>query len=166
MPRFLAIALAVALFPGALMAAGKKAADLSVSFHLQAAPGDRRAFKQLTAGKEVFFGKSAEISTNDIVAYRPFPSEDGNTYGVVFQLNKTAAGRLRTLSTANQGKLLLAVLNGQVRDAVLIDKPVNDGLIVIWKWVSLAEIKLADKHVPRIGEDPKAWKKRLKTQKK
>ena len=56
------------------------------------------------------------------------------------------------MSTAHQDKLLLAVVNGQVRDAVLIDKPVNDGLIVIWKWVSLAEVKLADQHIPRIGE--------------
>ena len=49
-----------------------------------------------------------------------------------------------------------------VRNAVLIDRPVNDGLIVIWKRVSLAEVKLADQHLPRIGEDPKTWKKRIK----
>ena len=81
---------------------------------------------------------------------------------MVFQLNKTASNRLRNMSTAHQDKLLLAVVNGQVRDAVLIDKPINDGLIVIWKWVSRAEVKLADQHVPRIGEDLKTWKKRIK----
>ena len=102
--------------------------------------------------------------TKDIIAFRSFPADDGQTYGLIFQLNKTAAGRLRSLSTAEQGKLLLAVVNGQVRDAVVIDKPVGDGLIVIWKWITLAEVKLADKHRPRIGEDPKAWKKRLKSQ--
>ena len=154
--------MAAALLPNTLAAAGKKAPDLSVSFHLQAEPGDRRAFKQLTAGKEVLFSKSAEISTKDIVAFRSFPADDGNSYGIVFQLNKMASNRLRNMSTAHQDKLLLAVVNGQVRDAVLIDKPVNDGLVVIWKWVSLAEVKLADQHVPRIGEDPKTWKKRIK----
>ncbi|MBI23678.1 MAG: hypothetical protein CMN05_08845 [Roseibacillus sp.] len=164
MPRSFAFAIlmATALLPNTLAAAGKKAPDLSVSFHLQAEPGDRQAFKQLTAGKEVLFRKSAEISTKDIVAFRPFPADDGNSYGIVFQLNKLASNRLRNMSTAQQDKLLLAVVNGQERDAVLIDKPVNDGLIVIWKWVSLAEVKLADQHVPRIGEDPKAWKKRIK----
>lgn len=166
MPRSLAIAFAVALLPGALLGAGKKAPDLTVSFHLQAEPGSRQVFKQLTAGKEVLFNKSAEIATKDIQAFSPFPSEDGQSYGVVFQLNKVAAGRLRSLSTAHQGKLLLAVVNGQVRDAVVIDKPVVDGLIVVWKWISLAEIKLADQHIPRIGEDMKTWKKRLKEENK
>ena len=164
MPRSLAIAFAVALLPGTLMAGGKKAAEFSVSFHLEATPGERQAFKQLTNGKEVFYRKSPEVSTKDIIAFRPFPADEGQTYGVIFQLNKAAAGRLRSLSTAEQGSLLLAVVNGQVRDAVVIDKPVGDGLIVIWKWITLAEVKLADKHRPRIGEDPKAWKKRLKKQ--
>lgn len=167
MPRSLiAIALTLALLPGAVTAGGKKAPDLSVSFHLETEPGSRQVFKQLTAGKEVFYNKSAEFTAKDIRAFSPFPSEDGLSYGVVFQLNKVAAGRLRAISTANQGKLLLAVVNGQVRDAVLIDKPVGDGLLVVWKWISLGEIKAADQHMPRIGEDAKAWKQRLKDEKK
>lgn len=166
MPRFFAIALAVVLLPSALMAGGKKAPELTVTFHLQASAGDRQAFKQLTNGKEVFFRKTPEISTKNIIAFRPFPSDDGQSYGVVFQLNKTAAGRLNSLSTAERGKLLLAVVNGQVRDAVVIDKPVNDGLIVIWKRIVLKEVRLADQHRPRIGEDMKAWKKRLKDEKR
>ena len=162
----LALSLTAILFPEILPAAGKKAPDLTVSFHLQAEPGDRHTFKQLTAGKELLFKKSPEFATRDIVAFRSFPADDGNSYGVIFQLNKVASGRLRSMSTANRGKLLLAVVNGQVRDAVEIDKPVNDGLLVIWKWGSRAEVRLADQHVPRIGEDPKDWKKRLKEQKK
>ncbi|MDG2487266.1 MAG: hypothetical protein P8M65_06140 [Roseibacillus sp.] len=164
MPRcpLLSIFAATLLLPGLAGAAGKKAPDLNLSFHLQAEPGDRRVFKQLTAGKEVIFQKGAAIITKDVVAFRSFPAEDNNSYGIVFQLGKTATNRLRNLSTAHQGKLLLAVVNGQVRDAVVIDKPVNDGLIVIWKWISLAEVKLADQHLPRIGEDPRAWKKRIK----
>ena len=161
---FLAISAATLLLPGLAGAAGKKAPNLQLSFHLQAEPGDRRVFKQLTAGKEVIFQKAASISTKDVIAFRSFPADDNNSYGMVFQLGKTAANRLRTLSTAHQGKLLLAVVNGQVRDAVIIDKPVNDGLVVIWKWISLAEVKLTDQPLPRIGEDPRAWKKRIKKQ--
>jgi hypothetical protein len=165
MPRSLAIVLIVALLPGALMAGGKKAADLTVTFHLEASAGERKAFKQLTSGKEVFYRKSPEISTKDIIAFRPFPSDDGNSYGMIFQLNKTAAGRLSSLSNAERGKLLLSVVNGQARDAVVID-PVGDALIVIWKRIALKEIHLADQHRPRIGEDVKSWKKRLKDEKK
>ena len=164
MPRclFFAIFAATLLSSALASAAGKRAPDLNVSFHLQAEPGDRNVFKQLTAGKEVLFLKSPAISTKDIVAFRSFPADDQNSYGVVFQLGKTAANRLRNLSTAHQGKILLAVVNGQVRDAVVIDKPVNDGLVVIWKWISLAEVRSTDQHLPRIGEDPREWKKRIK----
>ena len=48
---------------------------------------------------------------------------------------------------------------------MLVDKPVTDGLIVIWKRISLDEVRKADLLIPRIGEDPKAWKKRIKDQK-
>ena len=168
MPRFLAVTIVVVLLPGALVAAGKKAPPLTVSFHLQANPGEstKTVFKQLTAGKEITYRTVPEISTRDITAFRSFPSDDGQSYGAVFQLNKVAANRLRTVSTAHRGKFLLAVVNGQVRDAVVIDKPVSDGLIVIWKWITLNEVRQADLLIPRIGEDPKVWKKRIKEQKK
>ena len=164
MPRcsLSAIFAATLLSVGFANAAGKKAPDLNLSFHLQAEAGDRRVFKQLAAGKEVLFQKSAAISTKDVVAFRSFPADDQNSYGMVFQLEKTASNRLRNLSSVHQGKLLLAIVNGQVRDAVVVDKPVNDGLVVVWKRISLAEVKLADQHLPRIGEDPRAWKKRIK----
>jgi hypothetical protein len=162
MLRSLAIVLAVALLPGALLGGGKKAPPLVVSFHLQAEPGDRATFPQLTAGKEVQFRKSAEFGTSNIVAFTPFPSDDQQSYGAVFQLDMIGSGRLQAVSGSQRGKLLLAVVNGQVRDAVLIDQEISDGMIVIWKRISLAEVKMTDQHLPRIGEDPKAWKKRLK----
>lgn len=162
MPRILAAAILLVLFPAAAQAAGKKAPDLSVSFHLQAGKGERHVFKQLTAGREVLYRKAPDITHKDFRAYRTFSAEDNNSYGIVFQLSKQAGERLKAISAANQGKLLLAVVNGQVRDAVVIDQPVNDGLIVIWKWMALAEVKLADQLLPKIGEDPKAWKKRIR----
>ena len=47
-----------------------------------------------------------------------------------------------------------------------VSRPTASFCFLFWKWVSLAEVRLADQHVPRIGEDPKDWKKRLKEQKK
>lgn len=164
--QILPILLAAILLPGSLLGGGKKAPPLSVSFHLQAGEGERQVFRQLTAGREILYRKNAELGTKNIVAYRPFPADDGESYGVVFQLDKVGANRLQALSNASRGQLLLAVVNGQVRDAVVIDKPVNDGLLVIWKWITLQEVRQADQLIPRIGEDPKAWKKRLKEEKK
>ncbi len=164
-PRLLAAACAFALFPAALPAGGKKDEPaMTVSFHLQTTPdpSEQRTFTQSTAGEMIVYRRAPEIATPDIEAFAPFPADDGQTYGVVFQLDKVAARRLASISAANQGKLLLAVVNGQVRDAVLIDRSVNDGLLVVWKWITLPEIRLADAMLPRIGEDPETWKKRQK----
>ena len=44
------------------------------------------------------------------------------------------------------------MVNGRVVDAVLIDKQVDDGYMVIWKGIGKAEIDAFDAMVPRIGE--------------
>ena len=66
----------------------------------------------------------------------------------------------------HQGKLLLSLVNGQPLGVVRIDKPVTDGILVIWSGVTEQEVKLYDQIAPRIGEDPKQWKARLKKLKK
>ncbi len=66
----------------------------------------------------------------------------------------------------NNGKLLIAIVNGQAVSVVKINAPVTDGKLVIWNGIKDHEIKLYDQLAPRIGEDPKIWKKRLKYQQK
>jgi hypothetical protein len=46
---------------------------------------------------------------------------------------------------------MVARVNGRVVDGVVIDKQIEDGFIIIWKGVTLAEINLYDKAAPRIG---------------
>ena len=51
-------------------------------------------------------------------------------------------------------------VNGRVIDAVMIDKSIEDGYLIIWKGVTLGEINIYDKSVPRIGaKDAKGKKK-------
>lgn len=144
---------------------GKKGEGGSISFHMQgdAAEGDKFVRKVKTEAGTHHFRKVPEVATNDIIAFSPFPSEeDPKTYGVVFQLSKRASQRLYASTNLSQGKLLLALVNGQAVGVVRIGKPVTDGMLVIWSGVSEQEVKLYDKRAPRIGEDPKVWKKRLK----
>lgn len=155
-------------FPGALMASGKKTPPASISFHMEAhaAEAPRFARKVKTLAGEKYFRKIPEVSSKDIVAFSPFPADDKRTYGLVFKLNAQASRRLQSATNMNRGKLLLALVNGQALGVVTIDKPVTDGMLVIWNGVQLNEIKLYDQVAPRIGEDEKQWKKRLKEQKK
>lgn len=143
--------------------AGGKAGEMGmVTFHLETEEGGnpKMVFPQMDDGKQRWFSRTPEISMNDMVAFRPFPSGDGDEYGIVFQLKDGAKRRLNALSVAHQGKYLLAQANGRVVDGVVIDKPVDDGLIVIWKGLSEDDVKLFDKALPRIGDDGKKKKKK------
>lgn len=139
-------------------AGGKAGEDAVVSFHLETehAENPKLVFSLEIAGQMRHFRRMAEITTSDIAAFRPFPGDDGaNSYGVIFKLKNPASRRLTNITTANQGKMMVAMANGRVIDAVRIDQPVNDGYIVIWKGLTEADIKLYDKEAPRIGEEKK-----------
>ena len=164
MSRLLLILALTVFLPAAATAGGKKQVPVTVSFHLQgdAGEGNKLVFPFTTAGQQVYYRKHPEFSSKDVIAFQSFPSDDPSSYGLILQLNKVAARRLATISSANHGKYLLTLVNGTVRDAVLIDRQVNDGLLVIWQRIGAAEVRAADQLMPRIGEDPKVWKKRLK----
>ncbi len=156
------------LTPALVCASGKKTPPASVSFHVEgsAQEGPKFVRKVKTLAGEKYFRKAPEISTKDIAAFSPFPADDKKTYGLVFQLNERAKRRLFASTSSNRGKLLLALLNGQAVGVVRIDKPVNDGLLVVWSGVILREVQQYDLLVPRIGEDEKKWKQRVKEAKK
>ena len=53
---------------------------------------------------------------------------------------------------------MITQLNGRVVDGVLIDRQIDDGQLVIWKGVTLADVATLDKALPRTGEDKKKKK--------
>lgn len=164
MIRLLATLLLALLLVPAVQAGGKKPSGLQVSFHLQGDPseGPKFVFPQATAGQEIHYRVSAEFTQKDFVAFSSFPADDKRTYGVMLQLNKQASQRLLSMSAAHRGQYLLAIVNGNVRDAVLIDRAVNDGVLVIWQRVTLPEVREAAATMPHIGQDPAEWKEEQK----
>lgn len=159
--------LCLLLVCGFTYGAGEKAPKSTVSFHLESDGGEgpKMVFPQLVAGTERHFRFTPEITTTQVVAFRPFPSDRGD-YGMVLQLNQVGKNRLASTTAANVGKWMIAQANGRVVDGVVIDQAVTDGLIVIWKGISLPEVRVLETMIPRIGEDRKAWKKRVKNLKK
>lgn len=155
LPRLFAVAL-LSLTPGlSAHASGKKGEATGISFHLQADETDnpKMVFPQLTNGKQLVFRRAPEVNTKDIAAFNPFPSQDGDGFGVVLQLKPVAKNRFAALSNAAVNRWMVAMVNGRIVDAVLIDKEVNDGFLVIWKGIGAAEIDAFDQKVPRIGEE-------------
>jgi hypothetical protein len=154
LPRLFAIAI-LSLCPGlTAQAGGKKGEDSGISFHMQGDPSDnpKMIFQQLNAGQQMVFRRVPDFTTKDIAAFNPFPSQDGQGFGAVLQLKPSAKNRLFAVTNANINRWMLAIVNGRKVDAVLIDKGVEDGHLVIWKGIGAAEIEAFDKEVPRIGE--------------
>ena len=154
LPRLFAIVL-LALCPGLTAhAGGKKGDKAGISFHIQADPTDnpKMIFEQRTNGQMLVFRRNPEIMTKDIIAFNPFPSQDGEGYGALLQLKPSAKNRFAAISNAGVNRWMVAMVNGRVVDAVIIDKQVDDGYLVIWKGIGQAEIEAFDAMVPRIGE--------------
>ncbi|MEM9079132.1 MAG: hypothetical protein AAGC74_00385 [Verrucomicrobiota bacterium] len=152
------------LCSGLLLAGGKKEQDIIVTFHLQGSSADglKMSAPEMVAGGEVYFRRSPEVSTKDISSFRPFASNDGYSYGVVFLLNDIGRKRLTSVTNASRRKLMLSRLNGRPLDVVEIDRTIDDGVLVIWQGVSTQEIAALDRMMPRIGETVKEWKEKKK----
>ena len=120
----------------------------------------KMVFSQLANGKQRIFRRMPEIGTKDIVSFSPFPSEVGNGYGVVFRLTPNAARRLSAVTAVNLNRWMIAQVNGRVVDGVFIDKQIDDGILVIWKGLTLEDTVLFDQSIPRIGEEGKKKKKK------
>lgn len=148
--------------PSMLSAAGKAENKASLSFHIETEASDnpKMIFSHaLNNGQTRYFRRLPEISTKDVVSYSPFPSDSGDGYGAVFRLKESAAKRLSALTNINQGKWLVAQINGRLVDAVVIDQPINDGILVVWKGITLADLSIFDKSTKRTGEENKKDKK-------
>lgn len=137
--------------------AGGEKKTVQISFHIETEATDnpKMIFPYQVMGKQRFFRRLPEISSNDLVAFSPFPAEDQASYGALFQLKGNAQRRLAAVTSTNQGRWLVSQAFGRIVDGVVIDGPVDDGAIVIWKGLTLEEIRELDTVMVRIGEQKK-----------
>lgn len=140
-----------------VFAGGSKGEPARISFHMETEGTDnpKMIFPHEVFGKQRFFRRIPDISSNDLVAFSPFPAEDQASYGAIFQLKGAAQRRLAALTADNIGRWFVCQAFGRIVDGVLVDEPVNDGAVVIWRGLTLEEIKELDKAMPRIGEKKK-----------
>jgi hypothetical protein len=156
MPIRIALLLTIlaVMWPPAGMAMGKKDDKAAVSFHIETESTDnpKMIFAQEMGGVTRYFRRIPEVSIKDMAVYTPFPNEAGD-YGAVFRLKPRGANRLSALTAVNQGRYLLAMVNGRAVDAVMVDAQIEDGVLVIWKNLNLADIESMDAALPRAGEE-------------
>ena len=151
------VAFAFIVLAVGVMAGGNKAKKVDISFHIETEASDnpKMIFPHEVMGKQRFFRRIPEVSSNDLVAFSPFPSDDQASYGVILQLKDNARRRLAAVSQISSGKWLVCKAFGRMVDGVLVEDPVDDGVVVVWKGLSIEEIGILDELLPRIGEKKK-----------
>ena len=161
--RLILALLAISMALPSAFAMGKRPEKNRLTFHLEGAVSDgpKMVFPLPMGNKKRFFRKSPLTFTKEIVSLKHFVTADGS-YGATFSFDKAANGRIAALTTQNQGKWLVAMLNGRPVDAVYIDRPVRDGRLVVWQGIKQVEIIRFEYAYPLTGESQKEWKARLK----
>jgi hypothetical protein len=139
------------------MAGGNKGKKVDISFHIETEASDnpKMIFPYMVMGKQRFFRRIPEVSSIDFVAFSPFPADDQASYGVILRIKDNARRRLAAITQINSGKWLVCKAFGRIVDGVLVGDPVDDGVVVLWKGLSIEEIGLLDEALPRIGEKKK-----------
>ena len=135
MNRRLPLILLAAMSAALPLHAGDGKQKHSISIHSEGSPadGEKRVFPKNVLGEERYFRISPEITETNFKAFYPFNADDGTSFGATFFLDDKATLRLDQLSTADQGKFILAVVDGVPVDYMRIDKPTTDGMITIWR---------------------------------
>jgi hypothetical protein len=122
--------------------------------HAQANPKDTEVFATFVraqiSGKNVTIEKMPWISEQDVMAFSPYPGQDG-TYGALIQLDEHGRVVLDTLSVERRGGFLFVFINGRLITELQVDKRVSDGKIYIPSGLTAADIDLMKKDWRLIG---------------
>jgi len=142
---------------------GKRPEKNRLSFHIQTdrTDGQKMVFPVPFGNKKLFFSKTPIVTIKNIVSLKHFVAEDGS-FGAAFSFDKIGANRVAAVTTANQDKWLVAMLNGRPVDVVFVDRPIVDGKLVVWKDIKQKEIIRFEYAMPITGETREQWKARIK----
>ncbi|MDZ4401242.1 hypothetical protein [Prosthecobacter sp.] len=101
-------------------------------------------------GQEMTFRKVPEFSQRSISGFEPFPAEDGQSFGVLLQLDTKGRNSLELASRMSHGMVMLTMVNALPIDLVELDQPITDGRFTVWRGLSKETIDRMDKFYPRI----------------
>lgn len=157
-PLILLFLLATAMWcPGM----GKQYKLYLVTFHIEGEETDNpKMITPVKLGQEhrqYFFSKIPSFTDNDIQWFYPFSAADGVSFGAAFRMKEHATVELKAVSLTNQGKLLGIRCSDAPLQAVLIDKPIDDGVVVIWSGLQQRHLQEFRKRFPHVDDyKPKA----------
>jgi hypothetical protein len=153
--RHLLLILAVAS-SATLFGAGQQTGRHLISMHLEGNETETTKFvtpvKLGSEHRQYFFRKIPEFTARDIQWFYPFTAADGVSYGAAFKLKPTAANRLKDVTLVNHGKLLAVRCSDALPQVVVIDRPIDDGVVVVWEGLQQRHLKEFRKQFPHVDD--------------
>ena len=145
----------VLLFAAALLCTGmakKPVLDLRIHGEGIAAEAPTFAFPAtLLNGREVYLSRMPLITQREVNSVYPFPAKDGSE-GVYLKLDNHGSSLLQQFSMERSGRILIVMLNGRQVSNLLVDRPVNDGVVCIPRGLSPEETALLSTVFPVMGD--------------
>jgi len=152
--RQLVLSVILLFFGLVSIGAGNKTKGYFVTFHLEGEESETEKFvtpvKLGSEYRQYFFRKMPAFSDKDIWWFYPFIAQDGQSFGAAFRLKDGKAEELSGITVENQGKLFGTRVLDAPLQALIIDQPVNDGVIVIWSGLSQDHLKAINAVIPHV----------------
>lgn len=147
------IALCVCLVHPLVAGDGKQKHTFSFHSEGNAVDGAKRTFTHSIDGEPKVFQTVPDITQMDFAGFVPFRASDGS-YAAAFTLTRHGAVKLNQLTLAKRGAYMVATVDMKVVDYMLIDKPVNDGVLVLWRGLTAEHVLFIEKKlkIPVIKE--------------
>jgi hypothetical protein len=156
-PR-LAVA-ALALF---CLGAAKKPPMVDVRIHSLGTAAEAPTFAipaTLLNGTPVFLARMPLLTQREIKAIYPFVAADGS-HGTYFKVDNHGSRLLHQHTMSERGETLVVLINGRQVSNLLVDRPIDDGIVSIPRGLSADDIALLTSVFPVIGQEAATKKRR------
>ena len=101
--------------------------------------------------QKVILNRVPEFSQSQIAAVQSFPADNGNGNGVALKLDFKGTQALEMATRMRQGEILRTLVNGRGVDYVRVDRPISDGIFVVWQGVPDEVVEEMKKKYPPIS---------------
>ena len=139
-----------------LTGGGKKTKGYLVTVHIEGSEEEAPKFaapaKLGSESRQYYFKIIPEFTDDHIAWFYPFVSEDGKSFGAAFKLQSFQVEALKGLTLQHSGKLLGIRIPSAPVQAVLIDRPIDDGIIVFWEGLSKEHLQFFEKKFPHVED--------------
>lgn len=137
--------------------AGAKKPTIDLRVHAEGTAAEAPTFAipaTLLSGKPTFLQRMPLITQSEIESIYPFAAADGSQ-GVYLKLGQHGSRLLQQHTMERRGGTLVVMLNGRMVSNLLVDRPIDDGIVCIPRALTQEDIALLTSAFPVLGQESK-----------